>query len=137
MGSCLFCKIINGELPSTKVYEDENIIGILDINPVNIGHTLVIPKNHFATLHDIPDTILTPLIQAVQRLADALKLAVAADGINIEMNNGEAAGQIIHHAHIHIIPRHTNDGFKHWKGARGYIDGEMREISEKIVSCLK
>lgn len=134
MESCLFCKIIAGEVPSAKIYDDTSVVSFLDINPVNIGHTLVVPKKHFATLHDIPDETLTPLMQTVRRLADAIKAAVNADGINIEMNNGEAAGQIIHHAHIHIVPRYKGDGFTHWKGARGYADGEIQEVLGKIKS---
>lgn len=134
MESCLFCKIITGEVPSAKIYEDTSVVSFLDINPVNIGHTLVVPKKHFATLHDIPDETLTPLMQTVRRLADAIKAAVNADGINIEMNNGEAAGQIIHHAHIHIVPRYKGDGFTHWKGARGYADGEIQKVLGKIKS---
>lgn len=136
MQPCLFCKIIAGEIPSTKVYEDENVLAILDINPVNIGHTLVIPKAHFENLYTIPDDLLSAMMLAVQKLAVAIKRAEAADGINIAMNNERAAGQLIDHAHIHIIPRHTDDGFTHWKSKRGYEPGETDMVSKKIKSGL-
>lgn len=136
MESCLFCKIINKEIPSSVVYEDDTVIAFLDINPVNIGHTLVVPKSHHEDLHALPDDLLAKVALEVKKIAAAVKAGVAADGINIEMNNGTAAGQIIPHAHIHIVPRYEGDGFTHWKGKRGYNEGEMTEVSEKIKSSI-
>lgn len=132
MESCLFCKIIAGEIPSTKVYEDDNVLAFLDIHPVNIGHTLVIPKAHHTNLYETPDEDLARMIAVVKKLSIAIKKALNADGINIEMNNDPVAGQIIFHAHLHIVPRFSGDGFTHWRGARGYNEGEMAEVSEKI-----
>lgn len=137
MQQCLFCRIISGEIPAAKVYEDDNILAILDINPVNIGHTLVIPKAHYDALYVLPEDLLCEMSIGVQKLAVAIKHATAADGINIEMNNDRAAGQLIDHAHIHIVPRYTNDGFTHWKGKRGYTEGEMQTVSEKIKTALE
>lgn len=136
MNECLFCKIISGEIPSTKVYEDEHTLAFLDIHPVNIGHTLVIPKKHSANLYETPDETLAQMMAVVKKLSIAIKSAVSADGINIEMNNDPVAGQIIFHTHFHIVPRFSGDGFKHWHGARDYQDGEDAEIAKKIKTHL-
>lgn len=133
---CLFCKIITGEIPSSKIYEDEKCYAFLDINPVNIGHTLLVPKEHSTNLYDTSDESLAHLAPVMKKLAIAIKSAVGADGINIEMNNDPVAGQLIFHTHIHIVPRFEGDGFTHWHGARKYHEGEMREVAEKISQLL-
>lgn len=136
MKDCLFCKIITGEIPSQKVYEDDATLAFLDIHPVNIGHTLVVPKAHHANLYETPDEVLAQMMAVVKKLSIAVKDALHADGINIEMNNDSVAGQIIFHSHIHIVPRFPGDGFKHWHGARGYNDGEAIEVAQKIATTL-
>lgn len=136
MESCIFCKIINGEIPSTKVYEDDTVFAFLDIHPVNIGHTLVIPKEHHANLYDLPDALLEKTSIVVKKIAIAIKNGLATDGINIAMNNDGAAGQVVEHAHIHVIPRYSNDGFQMWHGKRGYEPGETETVSEKIKAQL-
>lgn len=132
MNDCLFCKIVSGEIPSTKVYEDDTILAFLDIHPVNIGHTLVIPKAHHTNLYETPDETLAQMLPIIKKLSIAVKKAMNADGINIEMNNDPVAGQIIFHTHIHIVPRFSGDGFTHWHGARGYYEGEVTEVAQKI-----
>jgi histidine triad (HIT) family protein len=134
---CLFCKIIAGEIPSTKVYEDDTVLAFLDIHPVNIGHTLVIPKAHHPNIYDTPNETLAHIAVVAKKLSIAIKSAQGADGINIEMNNDPVAGQIIFHAHLHIVPRFSGDGFTHWRGARDYKDGEMAEVMRKISQELK
>lgn len=99
---------------------------------MNTGHTLVIPKAHHSNLYETPDDILAQIIPVVKKLSIAIKSAVGADGINIEMNNDSVAGQIIFHTHIHIVPRFSGDGFTHWHGARDYYAGEATDIAEKI-----
>lgn len=136
MTDCLFCKIIAGEIPSTKVYEDDTVFAFLDIHPVNIGHTLVIPKVHHTNLYDTPDETLTHMMTVVKKLSIAIKSALNADGINIEMNNDPVAGQIIFHTHLHIVPRFEGDGFKHWHGARNYNEREAEEIAQKIFGMF-
>lgn len=136
MIDCLFCKIITGEIPSTKVYEDDAVLAFLDIHPVNIGHTLIIPKAHHTNLYETPDTTLAHMMSVVKKLSIAVKNALSTDGINIEMNNDSIAGQIIFHAHIHIVPRFKGDGFTHWNGARGYRESEMTEVAQKILLNL-
>ncbi|MDP3661555.1 MAG: HIT family protein [bacterium] len=133
MTSCIFCKIIaKGEIPSTEVYEDDNVYAFLDNSPSSIGHTLVVPKKHYENLFDIPDAELGILGARVKKVARAVKDALKADGINISMNNGRAAGQVVFHAHIHIIPRFNDDIFSHGKERKQYRDGEMVEIASKI-----
>ncbi len=134
--SCLFCKIVASEIPSTKVYEDDTVLAFLDIHPVNIGHTLVVPKAHHINLYETPDATLAHMMSVVKKLSIAIKGALNTDGINIEMNNDSASGQIILHAHMHIVPRFLGDGFTHWNGARGYRESEMVEVAEKISSSL-
>ena len=108
---CIFCKIINGEIPSKKVYEDENFIGILDQNPKAEGHTLIVPKKHFRNLLDLPNTIGNELLEAIKKVS--LKLIEKGnEGINVLSNNELSAGQVVFHTHIHIIPRKKGDGLK-------------------------
>ncbi len=131
--NCLFCKIVSGEIPSHKIFEDKNFLAFLNINPVNKGHILVIPKKHSRNILEIEDEALKNLIVVVKKLSKKIKLALKANGINIIMNNEPEAGQIIFHSHIHIIPRFANDNLKHWPGKK-YKDGEVETITKKFVS---
>lgn len=132
MESCLFCDIISGTIPSTKVYEDEHSYAFLDIRPNNIGHTLLVPKVHARNIFDIDEASLCQLMGPLKKIARAVKEAMGADGINISMNNEKAAGQIIFHAHIHIIPRFDLDDTRH----KAYHDGQMEEVAKKIAAYL-
>lgn len=131
MDSCLFCKIIAGEVPSTKIYENEQVYAFLDINPVNLGHTLVVPKKHSENIYDISEDGTSALIHAGKKIASALKKELGADGVNLIMNNERAAGQIIFHAHLHVVPRLAADGFHHWKG-KGFSKEEIEKAGDKI-----
>lgn len=134
--NCLFCKIATkGEVPSSKVYEDADTYAFLDINPNNPGHTLVVPKEHFMNLFDISDEALCAVMKTAHLIAPAVKRAVNATGINIIMNNGRSAGQIVDHAHIHVIPRFSDDGYRHWPGTP-YKDGEIEKVATKIRAEL-
>src|SRR3989344_1044874 len=112
MADCIFCKIIADELPSTKIYEDSDVLAFLDIKPVNPGHTLVIPKKHFESIHDTPDELVAKTIIVAKKIAGAIQTKLGADGVNIGMNNGSAAGQIVYHDHIYIMPRYGKDLLK-------------------------
>lgn len=136
MNDCVFCKIIKGEIPADKIYDDDNFFAFLDINPNNPGHTLIIPKKHYKNLYELPDETLSEIAPLIKKLAVAVKLGVNADGINIIMNNNGAAGQIVPHAHFHIIPRFANDGLRHWPGKSYANKEESAEIAEKIKSNL-
>ncbi len=109
---CLFCDISSKKLPSQVVYEDADFIAILDIKPVSPGHTLLIPKAHYLNLFELPTDLLTKLGPVIKELAQTVKTTSNADGLNLAMNNGTAAGQIIDHAHIHLIPRFNSDALK-------------------------
>ena len=108
---CIFCKIIDGSIPSSKVYEDENILAILDLSQTTYGHTLVMPKKHYQNILEIPSDELATLMVKVQELAKLITEKLNANGVNILVNTNEAAGQTVMHLHIHIIPRYDeNDG---------------------------
>lgn len=136
MKDCVFCKIIRGELPSYKVYEDDRVIAVLDIRPVNAGHTLVIPK-HFESknIFDVPEEYWLSMANTTQELARAIEQALGADGVNIAMNNREHAGQVIDHPHLHIIPRFKGDGLK-LMPQRAYKEREVDETLKKIRAAL-
>ncbi len=109
---CIFCKIAKGEIKTDFVDQSDNFIAILDVRPVSEGHTLVIPKKHFVTLLDIPNKLGNELLEFTKRVAGKLLDEKKGDGFNLVMNNLEVAGQVVMHAHIHIIPRKEDDGIK-------------------------
>lgn len=136
MDDCIFCKIARGEIPAEKIYEDKDVLAFLDIKPTNKGHTLIIPKEHYETILDIPDTTLKKLIVVIKKLSKAVFKGTTADGFNIGMNNYKAAGQFVMHAHFHIMPRYEKDGLVEW-GRKEYSDGEeIKETAKKIKSLL-
>ncbi len=128
---CIFCKIIKKEIPSQVVYEDKHCLAFLDIRPIHEGHVLVIPKKHTSDIHTADKKTLQHLITATQTVANTVKKTTKADGINIGINNGTAAGQIIFHLHTHIIPRFTDDGLKHWSG-KDITTEKLQKIAEQI-----
>ncbi len=110
---CIFCKIIQNELPSKKIYEDSTCLAFLDINPISEGHSIVIPKQHFKNIEDTPPDVLANLFLAVKMISTKLRFRLHLDGYNIMQNNFKAAGQVINHIHVHIIPRsYGDDKFK-------------------------
>ncbi len=135
MNDCLFCKIVAGEIPSTKIYDNEHIMAFLDINPVNPGHTLIVTKKHFTDMRDTPDEILAHVAVATKKIADAVTRGLGYPAYNVEVNTGTEAGQIIMHTHWHVVPRRADDGLKHWPGKK-YSGGEADKIAEKIKGAL-
>ena len=131
MEDCIFCKIIAGEIPSTKVYEDEKTLAFLDIRPVNLGHTLVIPKAHYRNILDVSEEVLVDVARALKKVAPAVKAGVNADGVNVTSSNEPSAGQEVFHLHFHVIPRLANDGLTHWPHT-SYKEGEAQQVAEKI-----
>ena len=109
LDNCIFCKIANGEIPSTTLYEDEDFRVILDLGPATRGHALLLPKNHFANLFELDDETAQKAILVAKKMAGKMKDALGADGFNLVQNNGEAAGQTVFHFHMHLIPRYEND----------------------------
>jgi histidine triad (HIT) family protein len=127
----IFEKIVSGEIPSNKVYEDEDIFAFLDIKPYSPGHTLVIPKKSYKDIFEIPEEILNKLFQAVKKISVAVKSSTEADAIKITMNNGKAAGQIVFHSHVHVVPKFDNKKFP--EGYK-YEEEEADSIAKKIQS---
>jgi len=109
---CIFCKIVKGEIPTTKVYDSDNFIGILDIHPKAPGHTVIIPKKHFKSLLDMPSSLGGELLDAIKEIGLKLIKDSKGEAFNVIVNNGEAAGQVVMHAHVHVIPRKRGDGLK-------------------------
>src|SRR4030065_2150995 len=105
--SCIFCKIVRKQAPASVIYEDENVMAFLDIRPLNEGHTLVIPKEHYETIFEIPQELIAYLHGIVKQVAIAVKKATKADGISIIQQNGKAANQEILHLHVHVVPRYA------------------------------
>lgn len=128
---CLFCKIVSGVLPSHKVYEDDDVLAFLDISPVNYGHTLVIPKNHFKNFEETPEEVLAKTINVVKKVGKSLKDNLGVAGYNVYVNNDSVAGQIIPHIHFHVIPRRAGDGLELWPQGK-YGDGEIEEMAQKL-----
>jgi histidine triad (HIT) family protein len=133
---CIFCKIVAGQIPCTKIYEDQKVLAFLDTAPVSFGHTLVVPKEHCDKSHNCNTEVFTALTAVLPKIASAVVKAVNADGYNILCNNGKAAGQLVAHLHFHIIPRMIDDGiFSHWP-AKEYPAGKADEIAQKIRASL-
>ncbi len=135
---CLFCKIVNGEIPCTKVYENEMVLSFMDISPMNDGHVLVIPKNHGSTILELPETDFLAVMSATKKVAEAVTKALNPDGINILQLNGEAANQVVPHLHVHIVPRWSGDGLtvSKWVPVQGDMD-KISQFAEKIKKIIE
>ena len=107
---CIFCKLANGDIPTNKIYEDSNFTVILDASPATKGHALILPKEHYANLFELPDELAQKAIVLAKKIATDMKQKLNCDGVNIVQNNGETAGQTVFHFHMHIIPRYKEDG---------------------------
>jgi histidine triad (HIT) family protein len=128
--------MVAGQIPVTKIYEDEVILAFLDIGPISDGHTLVIPKKHFEKLHDCPDELLARVGSRLGKIAKAVAAGMNSQGYNVLCNNGRAAGQLVEHLHFHIIPRNSGDGvFDRWP-AYEYEQGKIEAIAAKICENL-
>lgn len=135
MSECLFCKIVSKDIPADIVYEDEHTLAFLDINPVNPGHTLVIPKTHAESLFEISAESWAAVAETARHIAPAVLRTTGATGMNVHMNNKRIAGQLVDHVHLHLIPRHETDGLKHWHGSP-YAEGASAQIREQIRAAL-
>lgn len=130
---CIFCKIANGEIPSKTLYEDERFRVILDLGPATKGHALILPKDHFSNLFELPDETAGEVMKLARRMAVQMKEKLHADGFNLVQNNGECAGQTMMHFHLHLIPRYEGDG-QHilWKPVETTQE-ELEQIKNAIV----
>jgi histidine triad (HIT) family protein len=134
---CVFCRIINKELPAARLYEDDEVISFLDINPVNLGHTLVVPKKHYELLLDISGDELGRVVKILPSIARAVVTATKADGFNVFQTNGACSGQTVPHLHFHIVPRHIQDGFSFGWRQMKYNGDERERMQTNIISALK
>jgi histidine triad (HIT) family protein len=137
MTDCIFCKIVAGEIPSTKIHETDRCLAFMDINPLTIGHALLIPKDHHETVMDMPDDLLGELIVAAKHLAGVMVNALDAGGINLLQSNGRTANQIIPHYHMHLVPRYDEFELKGmaWELKPGDLQ-EIGAVAEKIRKAL-
>ena len=135
--NCIFCRIVAGELPSAKVYEDADTLAFMDIGPIVKGHTLVIPKQHLDPITATPEPVLAKLMAVVKKIAQAQMNGLRADGVNVLQMNGAAAGQVVPHIHFHVIPRFTTDGHRWNWAAKKYEDpAEMQKLAAAIKAAL-
>ena len=133
---CIFCKIISGEIPCFKLYENENTLAFMDINPANEGHALVIPKEHSADVHTVSEEAITATVLTAKRIAAAINKTVDPDGLNLLQCNGPAAAQSVFHFHMHVLPRREGDELKlNWGPKPGDMDA-IGELAERIRSHL-
>jgi len=124
---CIFCKIIQGEIPSFKVYEDQDTLAFMDINPANEGHILVIPKQHAADLYTVSDQAIACTVRTAKKVAAAVQQSLNPAGLNLVQCNGPAAAQSVMHFHMHVLPRRTGDELKmNW----GIVPGDMHAIGQ-------
>ncbi|GMX58777.1 MAG: HIT family protein [Candidatus Microsyncoccus archaeolyticus] len=136
MDNCIFCKIINNEIPSYKIYEDDLVLAFLDINPVVLGHTLIIPKKHFDNICEIEDNYLERIIVVSKKISLKMKETLGVEGINLYQANGSVAGQTVFHFHLHVLGRNSGDGLKGIEeGAKRVPVNNLEEIKNKLKLC--
>jgi len=137
MDHCIFCKVIKGEIPCAKVYEDDLVFAFLDIGPINFGHTLVIPKEHCPSSSTIPEATAGRMFRVGSRIGVALRRAFDYDAFNLHLADGTAAGQVVMHAHLHVVPRGVEDGFHwNWRQLEYKDDAAKAEVVAKLLSKL-
>lgn len=133
---CIFCKIVTGEIPATKVFEDNASVAFMDIGPVADGHVLLIPKTHSASLDQMSPQDAACVLGNLPAIARAVKTATACQGLNVLQNNSLVAGQVVMHVHFHIIPRNEGDAFEFNWPAGQYPPGRMERLAEAIRGAL-
>ncbi|MBN1125686.1 MAG: HIT family protein [Sedimentisphaerales bacterium] len=133
---CIFCKIIAGNIPCYKIYEDDMTLAFLDVGPISTGHTLIVPKEHYKKLHECPAKVLAAVSEIIGMIAGVIVETMESDGYNVLCNNGRSAGQIVDHVHFHVIPRNFDDGvFNRWPKFE-YQPGQAEKVAAKIREKL-
>lgn len=139
--SCVFCKIVNRELEASIIYENHNMLGFMDINPITPGHVLIIPKHHYNSIMEIPDDLGKDVMVAIKEISKLMIDNLGADGINIINSTGRSAGQTIFHFHVHVIPRFSGKsiGFQEWWFSRAghWERQELDKMANKILGKSK
>jgi len=134
---CVFCKILKGEIPCTKVYEDDKVLAFLDIAPFNLGHTVIVPKDHQHSITTLDEEFLCAMICLAPKIGAALMRATGAEGFNILQNNGRVAGQAVPHVHFHVIPRFADDKVVFTAPGKKYSGPEeMADLTEKLQKYI-
>ncbi|NLK03300.1 MAG: HIT family protein [Clostridiales bacterium] len=137
MDNCIFCKIIAGDIPSSVIYEDEDLKVIMDIYPAARGHAIIITKKHFENIFELDDDVAKKVLIVAKKVGIALKDELGCGGINLLQNNGETAGQTVFHLHFHLIPRYDGDNVTiKWITGK-YEDGEALELAQRIGARIK
>ena len=131
--NCVFCKILDGVIPSVKLYEDEEFVIILDIGPAAFGHALIIPKDHYANLYEMPEELLGKVMSLAKVWGEKLVKVLKADGLNLVQNNGLAAGQTVFHYHLHLIPRYEGDSVGELWTPGSLSEEQKKELVEKLA----
>lgn len=134
--SCPFCRIVAGELPASRIYEDESTLAFLDIFPQNDGHTLVVPKKHYEYIYDTPDEEVAHLYKVAKRVACAVKKGVNAGGISITQHNGSEAGQDVLHVHVHVIPRYEGQRLRRIEEIREASREKLDDVARRIKQSI-
>lgn len=124
---CVFCKIVQGQIPCDKVYEDDLVLAFLDIAPITLGHTLIVPKEHHTSITTLPSACCARIMEVAPRLGSALMRATEAGGFNLLLANGTVAGQVVPHTHLHIVPRHVDDAVVMPTGRLTYPSPECKQ----------
>ena len=141
MSDCIFCRIVRKEIKARIIHEDEKVLALLDIKPFSTGHALVIPREHFENIYDIPEDLISHLYKIVKRLAIAVKKAVGAEGISIIQSNEIAGSQGIFHFHTHVVPRYFDDKINQvgviWEGDEIVDDKSLEPVLEKIKKNME
>ena len=130
--NCIFCKLANGEIPTNKIYEDDDFTVIMDASPATKGHSLILPKEHYANLYEIPDEIAAKVFPLVKKLVSHMTEVLKCDGFNVLQNNGETAGQTVFHFHMHLIPRYEGKAQILTWSNETFSDEEMKEICSSL-----
>lgn len=134
---CVFCKIVAGQIPSAKVYEDDACVAFLDIGPLADGHLLIVPKEHYEWITDMSPEAVAAVTRSVPHLARAVMKATGAAGFNVLQNNGTVSGQAVPHVHFHIIPRREGDGLGYRWNAGKYPEGKLQQLQQAIQEAMK
>ena len=135
--NCIFCKLANGDIPTRKIYEDDQFSVIMDASPATKGHALILPKDHYANIYEIPGLSVAAAMVLAKKLATKMTDALHCDGFNILQNNGEAAGQTVFHLHVHLIPRYKGQdtGMLEW-AHQEFSDEDMDALCEQLSEAL-
>ena len=138
MESCIFCRIVAGEIPAVKIYEDDLVFAFMDIAPINFGHVLVIPKTHHNSCASIPEDVAGRMFHVASRIGVACRRALDYDGFNLHLADGTCAGQVVMHAHLHVVPRGAEDGFHwNWRQQKYADDAARQNTAAAIIEKLK